>query len=440
MRPAFPVWICTLLLIAPALAQSPGPAVEAPAEAESTLEEAPQAIPSAIPDVSPDVAGPDTRPPSDRRTEQGAVAPPSRLAEDDHDEDDHDQDDKGPGWGEHLVLGGHRFLVGAFVPSAIPASYLGVRAGLQYHQVPGFAQLPTLAGTSAQAVVLETLNVGENIDFAIRLHDLFTLFGDGYGRARVGANIETLLGTGADYTYGGDVGLLVNVLRIRGFVLSARAQIGGYGGQSAGIVGLFQDLNAIAEDAVAKVLDNPQTNIDSALAQLNNSFRVATAALLTPFSGLTYGGSLNAAVGLGPFLGLQATVGLTYDAVVYRPTRFDVAASQALTTRYQVDSLRPNFGAALDLDLSSIYVPLAFMFEYVATPVQVEASGDLEGTLEGSFEQLLALGVYYSGRTDLQLGLIAFSLVGQTPALGADQSLSDNPVDLGAQFVFRYIW
>src|ERR1700753_1581704 len=105
-------------------------------------------------------------------------------------------------WGRRRVLDGHRFPIAVFVPTALPSSYLGVRAGLEYHEVPGYAELPSLGTTSTpQQVDLKTINVAETLDFSIRLHDYVALFGDAYGRARVGANTSTLLGTGGDYTY-----------------------------------------------------------------------------------------------------------------------------------------------------------------------------------------------------------------------------------------------
>jgi hypothetical protein len=50
------------------------------------------------------------------------------------------------------------------------------------------------------------------------------------------------------------------------------------------------------------------------------------------------------------------------------------------------------------------------------------------------------LGVYYSGRSDLQLGVTGYVLFGQIPQLGANAKPSGKPLDLGTQFVFRYFW
>src|SRR5262249_52669834 len=90
-------------------------------------------------------------------------------------------------WGQQHGLGGHSFLLGTFIPSALVSSHVGIRAGVEYHQVPGYTQLPSLIASGPTAVDLRTINVAETIDFAVRLHDIIGIYGDGYGRARVGA-------------------------------------------------------------------------------------------------------------------------------------------------------------------------------------------------------------------------------------------------------------
>jgi hypothetical protein len=347
----------------------------------------------------------------------------------------------GGDWGKGRVLGRHSFPTANFVPSVLSTSSLGVRAGIEYHQVPGFAQLPSLGTNSQpQAVDLRTINVAETIDFAFRLHDYIAIFGDMYGRARLGANISTLLGTGADYTYGGDVGLLVKILRLGGFQLGARGQIVYYTGQSAGILTLFQDLNAIAANAIARVQSDPNLDINRALNQLNSSFRNATADLLTPFGGVAYGASVNFAQGIGRFVGIQGSVGFTVDTATYKPTMFDAALASPRTTENRIQTVRPSFGLALDVDLWPAKVPVDVIVEYRVAPVHVTRTGTDDSAGESSIEQLLAIGLYYSGRSDLQLGLTGYTLFGQPPALGANAKPSGEPMDLGAQFVFRYFW
>ena len=344
-------------------------------------------------------------------------------------------------WGKSRTLNGHRFPMGAFVPLGLPVSFVAVRAGVEYHSVPAFAELPSLLSGGPQDVELQTVNVAENIDFAVRLHEYLAVFGDTYGRARVGANVATLLGTGADYTYGGDVGAIAKLFRIGGFQLGVRASIGYYAGQSADVMALFHDLGAIARQVVSDVLQDLNTDLNQAIARINSAFWVATAELLTPFHGIQYGGSLDAVQALGSFVGLQLSLGTTLDSTTYSPSRFDVSSSAAYVMPGSVSTFRPFLAAALDLDLAPAGFPLDAMIEYKVSSVTMTSSlPDAPGTLS-SIEHLVALGAYYSGRTDLQLGITGYTLRGQLPLVSsASTTRSGKPRDVGVQLVFRYFW
>ena len=343
-------------------------------------------------------------------------------------------------WGSTRVLGSHSFLMGTFTPSGLVNSHLGVRAGLEYQQMPGYVQLPSLTNSGPQAVNLSTLNVAETIDFGIRLHDHFAIFGEGYGKARIGANINTLLGTGADYTYGGKLGVLVKLFRLSSFQVSVSGQAGYYTGQSAGILALFQDLNVIAREAVEQVQQNPVIDINRAVDKLNTAFRTATADLLTPFEGVTYGVSLNVAQAIGPYFGVQASFGYYAEAATYRPTRYDTASGGPLTQEHTVSTQRPSFGIAVDFAAMPAGVPLAILLEYRGTPTSVTDTQDVQKLDESSFEHLVALGLFYSGRTDLQLGITTYSVYGQLPTLHVGPTSDGKPLDLALQLVFRYFW
>jgi len=344
-------------------------------------------------------------------------------------------------WGQDRVLGGHQFPVATFVPLALSSSYLGVRAGIEYHSVPGFATLTTIGPVpTSNRVDLETVNVAESVDFSLRLHDYVALSGDAYGRGRVGANIETLLGTGADYTYGGDIGALVKIVRIGSLQLAVRGQIGLYEGQSAGVLALFQDLSTIATDALSRLLSAPSMDLDTAIAQLNKSFDAATADLLMPFDGIAYGVSLNMALAIGKYIGLQGSLGYSLDTTTFNPAKFDPDLGLSVRLENTEKTIRPSASAAVDFDSSPIGLPIDIIVEYRFTPISVERQNEEGLSTESSIESLIALGVYYSGRTDLQLGVTGYTLLGQAPALGVNGEPSDKPLDVGVQLVFRYFW
>jgi len=356
-------------------------------------------------------------------------------------------------WGDTRKLGGHLFSRGSFVPTALIDSQIGVRAGVEYQQVSGLAQLPSLTEGSSvaeQTIRMRTLYAAETLDFQVRLHDYVALFGDGYTKARVGANTDTLLSTGADYAYGGDLGLAVKLLRIAGLQLTVRGQLGFYAGQSAGILAFYQDLNTIARETTQDIVNQvraqgasiSEQQINTSIRRLNSQFREATADLVTPFSGFTFGFSLNAAFAVNRYLGMQGSVGFSHDSGTYKPKRYDTQTRSTIETRNDVETWRPSFGLALDVDANPAKVPVAVMLEYVATPTSVRAKSNTaqESQRANTLEHLLALGLFYSGRSDLQLGINGYAIFSQAPAPNVNATQTDQPLNLAVQLVFRYYW
>jgi hypothetical protein len=181
-------------------------------------------------------------------------------------------------------------------------------------------------------------------------------------------------------------------------------------------------------------------DLDDAVERLNTAFRTATADLLTPFEGLTYGVSLNVAQAVGRYFGLQASVGYYAESATYRPTRYDTASGGPVMQEHTVSTQRPSFGIAADFDAQPAGLPFAVLLEYRATPTSVTDTQDVSQLDVSSFEHLVALGLFYSGRTDLQLGVTTYSVYGQLPTLNADAKHSGKPLDLALQLVFRYYW
>jgi hypothetical protein len=340
-------------------------------------------------------------------------------------------------------LGGHRFPLAVFVPTALSFTYFGVRAGLEYHRVPGFARDISFFSTGFSRTNLETLNAAETVDVALRLHEYIALLGTAYGLARVGANEQTLLGSGADYTYGGNVGALIKVFRIAGFQLAIRGEAGYFAGQRAGIIGLFQDIGEIVQTNVnqlAQTTDVRTIDIPARLSSIENAIRVATRAILTPFRGVEYGGSLNVAQSLGSAMGLQISFGLFGKAETADIPVFDAMTATITADPRDENKFFPKLAVAFDVDLeSSLGIPLDLMAEYTLTQLSVTTELDV-GVQERSWtEHLVAVGGYFAGTADLQLGLIGYFLDGRNPDVGANAQPSGEPLDVGAQFVFRYL-
>jgi hypothetical protein len=107
---------------------------------------------------------------------------------------------------------------------------------------------------------------------------------------------------------------------------------------------------------------------------------------------------------------------------------------------HTVSTQRPSFGIAGDFDAQPAGFPLAILLEYRATPTTVTDTQDVRQLDASSFEHLVALGLFYSGRRDLQLGITTYSVYGQVPTLNANAMHSGKPLDLALQLVFRYYW
>jgi len=297
---------------------------------------------------------------------------------------------------------------------------------------------------------MHTLYAVETLDFQVRLHDYVALFGDTFAKARVGATTDTLLSSGVDYSYGGDIGLAVKLLRIAGLQLSVRGQLGFYAGQSAGILAFYQDLNAIARETTRDIVNQVRARgaavsdqeIENAIRNLNSEFRQATHDLVTSFSGFTYGFSLNGAFAVNRYLGVQSSVGFSHDSGTYKPKRYSTQTQRAVTTHDDVETWRPSFGVALDFDANPAKVPLAIMLEYVATPTSVHAKNNTTQVSQrtNKVEHVLALGLFYSGRSDLQLGAVGYAVFSQAPPPNVNATQTDKPLNLAAQLVFRYYW
>lgn len=423
---------------------SPQPESETQSEAPPATEPVIPADETALPPTEPMVSTPSAETSRNVRT----VQPPTQAepggqgqTEQKHAQPDTADESGKEQWGKHRVLGGHQFPIAAFVPLALTTSYLGVRAGFEYHEIPGFEQL-NIFSNERRLVSLQTVNVKEDIDFALRIHEYFAFFGDAYGRGRVGANIDTLLGKGAEYTYGGDLGALVKIFQIGSFQLAVRGQVGFYTGQEAGVRTLYGDLSAIALDALTRLFNYSQLDVNAIINQVNVSFAAATADLLTPFDGLNYGASLNLALALGKFVGLQGVVGFLYETKTSRPTNFDIGIGSSVTLSTTAVALRPSVSTALDFDANPLGFPMDILVEYRLTPLSVSQDIQQITLSEFTFEHLVALSFFYSGRPDLQLGVTGYTLLGQAPVLDADTggASSGKPQDFGVQPVLRYFW
>jgi hypothetical protein len=358
--------------------------------------------------------------------------------EDEREEDEHEKD----GWGEDRVMNGHRFPFPQFVPSSFVVSAFGVYAGVESKQVPEYPVDATTGADSAKLISLNTLTARQGIDFSVRLASVLALTGDAYARARVGTNVDTLLGTGADYELGANGGVLLRLLRTKRLQLSVRGQAGYHSGQKAGITSFYKSVRSIAEQEVARAL-NGTILTSTANAELNRvdaAMREAARGLIASTSGVAASAWASAAIALTSFMGVQGMVGYTFDRTTLTSNDFQAATQTSVALSQTVDYQQALVGAALDIGGAGKGIPLDLVVEYLALPLWLNSSGSGGSSQQSTMEQRVAAGLYYAGRTDLQLGVSAYTLLSQPPEVGAQGKTSGKPTDLGGRFVFRYIW
>jgi hypothetical protein len=153
---------------------------------------------------------------------------------------------------------------------------------------------------------------------------------------------------------------------------------------------------------------------------------------VTPYRLFLYGGSITAAQTISPVFGLQGAINIGGSSATAEGFDTNIGA--------RVDSTQDNFNyqfaAAVDADFASVGAPIAAMFEYAGS--HIPTLGSVEPTALNT-THTLALGVYYSGRHNLQAGLQGALQFGLEP-VASRQGPSDRPKNTLAVITLRYIW
>jgi hypothetical protein len=343
-------------------------------------------------------------------------------------------------WGEGRVMDGHRFPFPQFLPSSFVVSSFAVHAGVESRRVPNFPTDASTGSLTPKRIDLSTVSATQGVDATLRLHRLFALTFDLSGQARIGTNTDTLLGTGADYELGAGGGALLRLFRTHHFQLSLRARGGYHGGQHAGIAGFYQSVRGIAEQTVQRVARGEIGTLQAEEARLDNAFTQAARQLVSSTTGFGVSGMVTAAWAMSSWAGLQAMVGYAFDRTTNVADVFQLSTETSTRLRTTTQQSQIMAGLALDVGAASRGVPLDLVAEYELLPLMSRRRGGVGQASQSAIEHRIALGLYYSGRTDLQLGVSAYTLLAGLRELGAATQFSGRAYDAGGLFVFRYIW
>ncbi|MBJ6760127.1 hypothetical protein JGU66_05090 [Myxococcaceae bacterium JPH2] len=314
-------------------------------------------------------------------------------------------------------LGGQTFIFPILQQTAFVTTHVGIREGVARYSVP---QLP--AGQLGAFDVTLT-GFQQTLDLGLRVTPWLGL--TGFARANVvsGVNAASLLASGASFELLGELGVVGRVLRVEetGTQLSVR-----------GHFGLSNERGIQMLPLVDAIVNSPQPTVgsvvDGNLSQL----------LLLPKTEKTAGGGFFVAQALGTWFSLQASASAEYAWQKRKP--FDVSLgvrSDQVTHAVRVDLA---LAAAVDFQ-PVVHVPVGLMGEYALRTGSQQELVRKDRTLGLS---TMALGLYYTGRPSLQVGLGAVATLSAEPlqglgAEGRDQE-SDKPTLTYAQLILRYIW
>jgi hypothetical protein len=319
--------------------------------------------------------------------------------------------------GRSNQLGGHTFLFPSLQQNAFISTTVGLVGSVTVFDVP---DMPIgILGT--QDVSLKGYQ--QTLDLGLRFTPWLGLWGQARGTLYTGLTVGSFVSDGATFQAKGDGGAVVRLLHLdaSGTQLSLRAG-GGYAeGRELTLLPLL-----------TSIVDSPGATLESILRGELGEL------LIVPTSEYSVNGGLYFAQALGgPVMGLQASASVTRIWRSREPFEADVGERVDQNTT----ASRINLAGALSADFKSLGVPLGLLGEYLFTAGQ---QSEVELTRTNLNTSSVSLGLYYTGRPNLQFGLGAAAILHAEPRIGrnvaGDPGKSGRPSLKYGQLVLRYLW
>ncbi|XXF77457.1 hypothetical protein P2318_31050 [Myxococcaceae bacterium GXIMD 01537] len=316
----------------------------------------------------------------------------------------------------HRQLRGNTFLFPILQQSAFVTTHVGIREGLARYDVP---DLPI--GRLGRRDVLLT-GFQSTLDLGLGITDWLGVEGFARGTAIAGSDTQSVIVSGVSINLAGEAGAVVRLWHNDegGSQLSVRASLG-----------YEKDHDISVLPFVNNIVNNPLLTLEDVV--LGNVGKH----IFIPSSETTVKGGAHFAQALSRGLSFQLSASLQYAWRTREP--FDPTVG----TRIDLDShaVRINLAGALAVDFGPVGVPVALMGEYLFTAGEETQVILPDRTLNSS---TFALGLYYTGRTNLQLGVGAVATINGNPRFGlgeAGETLEsgDSTLTYG-QFILRYIF
>jgi hypothetical protein len=306
------------------------------------------------------------------------------------------------------TLRGHTFMTPASFNSAFIETTIINRTSARHESVSDIPIGPSMKD-------ITVLGVREQLAFSAALGQQVSLGLEAFSEFAAGTSARALATQGVIYAYGVAANGTFRILRIEesGTQLSARAELFGIQGGARLSLGPF----------IQAVRSNPLLSTPDAIRNFGNL-------LTTPTSWWGFAGSVDLAQTFNETFSLQAEFRLDVK-------RFTQSPFVPGTGRVDIHStgVLPQVGVAFGVNPPEF--PVAFLAEYRAAAQDSDDPTSLA-------HHLLAVGIYYSGRADLQVGPVFFGEFGLPPVNGIDANGDLTPSQRGVAFsgqlMMQYFW
>ncbi|WP_338866194.1 hypothetical protein [Myxococcus stipitatus] len=310
----------------------------------------------------------------------------------------------------------HTFLFPMLQQSAFVATYFGIREGIARYNIP---DVPV---ADLQPFDVKLTGLQQTLDLSVKLTDWLGVMGFGRATLITGTTPSGLLSSGATLDLMGQIGGIVRLLHSEnsGTQLSVRANVGYDRGRQ---VTLLPFVNAILQTPAITV----EEIIGGRISQL----------LFVPNREVTLNGGIYVAQSLGPMFSLQGSASAEYAWQNRRP--FDLELGGRFDQK--THAFRVFLAAAVAVDFyPETHVPLAVMGEFAFRTGHETRARLNDRTLSDS---TIGLGIYYSGRSNLQVGIGGTVTLNGDPYIAQDSDgtkTTGNPTLAFGQLILRYIW
>ncbi|MBT6179167.1 MAG: hypothetical protein HOI23_18125 [Deltaproteobacteria bacterium] len=303
--------------------------------------------------------------------------------------------------GADRVFRGHRFLILSSQRSAF------VMSSFNFEQSVFGLDIPKLAADSDGEIIhdVSTEGLGELLGFSLKVSKFMSVDAGAVMRIQHGPDAPSLLFRGAAYQIGGVLGATFQVFRDEdlGLQVSTRPWFSYTSSRNYSVFAFVDGASELAPDATPdEVL---QTSTKDAFLEVTSE--------------MSGGASLLLAYTWDEAVGVQASLDVAWSEQESDPISSEYGS--VTKTEYVMVA-----GAgSIEYDFRSQGLPASFAAEYKMTYGRL-ADNPFPSTAS-RVSHRLGMGVYYTGRDDLQLGLAYYTLLGLPRVEAVDAQPSDPP-------------